>query len=228
MAQKHVKIRCRTVRNCHEKPIGIKAGNVPITIYRVSSRGYRSFIVTYYSAGKRKRESFSDLTRAKDRANEIAQAIINDRLAVLELSSADRDGYVRATALLPPFGIPLHSAIEEYVAARSLLNGQPLVPTLQEYIGRRRNVIDKPVREIVDELIESNCETGGHWRRKISCDGWRRTVDENSATSSHYHATRDQLRKCAFANRRNVKSHLRLFHSRNGKSRESISPRSRP
>jgi integrase len=103
----------------------------------------------------RKRESFSDLSRARERANEIARAIINDRLAVIELSSGDRDGYVRAIGLLRPLGIPLHSAIQEYVAARSLLNGQVLLPTLQEYIGRRRNIIDKPVREIVDELLES-------------------------------------------------------------------------
>ena len=44
---------------------------------------------------------------------------------------------------------------QEYVAARSLLNGQPLLPTLQEYMGRRRNITDKPVAEIVDELLES-------------------------------------------------------------------------
>jgi hypothetical protein len=76
-------------------------------------------------------------------------------LAVLELGSADRDGYARTIELLQAFGIPLHSAIEEYVADRSLLKGQFLLPTLQEYVGRRRSVTDKPVLEIVDELLES-------------------------------------------------------------------------
>ena len=159
VTQKSANIGCRIVRNCHEKigraPIVIKEGNVSAKIYRVSPRGYDSFVVTYYSAGKRKRESFSDLTRARDRAKEIARATINDRLAVLELDSADRDGYARTIELLQAFGIPLHSAIEEYVADRSLLKGQFLLPTLQEYVGRRRSVTDKPVREIVDELLES-------------------------------------------------------------------------
>jgi integrase-like protein len=159
VTQKRVNIGCRTVRNCQEKvdraPIVIKAGNVSVKIYRVSSRGYDSFIVIYYSAGNRRRESLSNLSRAKERANEIARAIINDRLAVVELSSADRDGYVKAVGLLRPFGIPLRSAIEEYVEARSRRNGPPLLPALQEHIGRRHNVTDKPVREIVDELIES-------------------------------------------------------------------------
>jgi integrase len=71
------------------------------------------------------------------------------------LNNADRDSYVRAIGLLRPLGIPLHGAIEEYVAARSLLNGQPLLPALQEYIGRRRNITDKPVRDIIAELLES-------------------------------------------------------------------------
>ena len=161
--QKHAGNRNSTVRNCLEKsaargPLVVKVGNVRIKIYRTRSRGYNLFTVAHYSGGRRKRKSFASLAIAKEHANEIAQAIINDRLAVLELTSADRDGYVGAIDLLRPLGIPLRSAVEEYVAARSLLNGEPLLSAVEEHIGRRRKVIDKRVREVVDELVASKIE----------------------------------------------------------------------
>lgn len=177
MLQKHAGKRNRSVRNCPEKqtadaadaigesagrrwPLIIKAGNVPVKIYRSKTHGYDLFTVAYYSGGGRKRESFGNLTVAKDRANEIARAIINDRLAVLELTSGNRDAYLGAINLLRPLGVPLHSAIEEYVAARSLLKDGPLLPAVQEHVGRRHNVIDKRVREIVDELIAAKRTDG--------------------------------------------------------------------
>src|ERR1700730_7683670 len=150
--QKRAGNRSRSVRNCPEKsaprkPLIVKAGNVPVKIYRSDSRGYDTFTVAYYSGSVRKRESFASVVNARERANEIARAIINDRLAVLELTSADREGYLAAVNLLRPLAVPLHSAIEEYVAARSLLSGAPLLTAVQEHVGRRRNVIDKRVRE---------------------------------------------------------------------------------
>jgi integrase len=145
------------VRNC---PVKIKLGNVVLKIYRSSSRGYETFTLAYYSAGRRKRETFSKLQAAKDRGNEVACAILNGRSAALELTNADRDDYMRAIDSLRPFGMPLHGAVEEYVAARCLLNGQSLLVAVQEHCERRRNVVDKQIREIVDELIECKRHAG--------------------------------------------------------------------
>jgi integrase len=86
--------------------------------------------------------------------------MVNDRLAVAQLTNADCDGYLRAVGLLRPFNIPLYSAVEEYLAARSLLNGEPLLSAVQGYISRRRSVTDKDVRQIVDELIVAKKEAG--------------------------------------------------------------------
>jgi integrase len=146
------------------KPIIIKAGNVQVKIYRGVSHGYDLFTVAYYSGGQRKRKTFGALTDAKERANEVARAILNNRLAVLELSNADRDGYVKARELLRPFGIPLHCAIEEYVAARSTLNGQPLLSAITEYRARYRPVIQKSVVEIVNELLTAKQRDGLSYR----------------------------------------------------------------
>jgi integrase len=149
---------------CHEpanaKPIVVKAGNAAVKIYRGKSRGYSLFTVVHYAGGRRKRETFGRLADAKDRAREVARAIINGRMAVLELTNADREGYVKALELLRPLEIPLHSAVEEYVAARSHLNGESLLSVVKAHAGRRHEVVDRRVREVADELLAAKRRDG--------------------------------------------------------------------
>jgi integrase len=142
------------------KPISVKAGNVEVKIYQGKSRGYDLFTVVHYVGGERKRETFGNLADAKERAREVARAIINGRTAVLELTNTDREGYVAALERLRPLGVPLHSAVEEYVAARSHLNGESLLSVAKAHAGRRRDVLDKRVREIVGELLAAKKRDG--------------------------------------------------------------------
>jgi len=144
----------------NRRPIVVKAGNAAVKIYSGKSRGYDLFTVVHYIGGTRKRESFGNLAKAKDRAREVARAIINGRTAVLELTNADREGYVGATELLRPVGIPLHSAIEEYVAARSHLDGESLLSAVKEHARRCHHVVDKRVPEIVEEFLAAKQRDG--------------------------------------------------------------------
>jgi hypothetical protein len=106
--------------NCHEsrarrKPIVVKAGNVEVKIYQGKSGGYYDlFTVVHYIGGARRRETFANLANAKERAREVARAIINGRTAVLELTNTDREGYV---------------------AARSHLNGESLLSVAKAHAG---------------------------------------------------------------------------------------------
>jgi integrase len=147
-----------TVAN--RRPIIVKAGNAAVKIYSGKSRGYDLFTVVHYIGGSRKRETFGNLANAKDRAREVARAIINGRTAVLELTNADREGYVGATELLRPMGIPLHSAIEEYVAARSHLEGDSLLSAVKEHARRSVHVVDKRVPEILEEFLAAKQRDG--------------------------------------------------------------------
>lgn len=151
--------------NRHENPDGrkptvVKVGNATVKIYQGKSRGYDLFTVVHYAGGQRKRETFAKLEDAKRRAQEVARAMLNGRLAVLELTSADREGYVSALELLKPLGIPLHSAIEEYVAARSHLHRESLLSAVKEHAARRRQVVEKSVGEIVDEMLVAKKHDG--------------------------------------------------------------------
>jgi integrase len=142
------------------KPILVKAGNAAVKIYRGKSRGYDLFTVVHYAGGSRKREAFGDLDDAKERARQVARAIINGRTAVLELTNVDREGYVGALELLRPLRIPLHSAVEEYVAARSHLAGESLLSAVKEHARRRHHVVDKRVPEIVEDLLAAKQRDG--------------------------------------------------------------------
>ncbi len=57
---------------------------------------------------------------ARDRAREIATDLANDRSQIVELTGGDREIYLRSTRILVPFGTSLHSAVEEWAAARSI------------------------------------------------------------------------------------------------------------
>ena len=164
--------------NRHEKPdrrkpILVKVGNAVVKIYSGKSRGYDLFTLVHYAGGQRKRETFAKLEDAKRRAKEVAHAMLNGRLSVLELTSADREGYVSALGLLEPLGIPFHSAIEEYVAARShLRDGESLLSAVKEHAARRRDVIHKPVGEVVEEFLSTKKRDGASVRylKSLRCD----------------------------------------------------------
>ena len=150
----------RHEKSAYRKPITVKVGNAVVKIYQGKSRGYDLFTVVHYAGGHRKRETFAKLEDAKRRADEVARAMLNGRLAVMELTSADREGYMSAVRLLKPLGIPLHSAIEEYVAARSHLDDESLLSAVKEHVTRRRRVIDRRVGEIVDEMLAAKQHDG--------------------------------------------------------------------
>jgi integrase len=136
-----------------EKPLVFKAGNTAIKIYRYKSRRYPRFAVTYYVAGRRRRDSFANLSDAKRRAQEVVASVMNDQLGALQLTNADRQRYEAAIDLLRPLRIPLNVAVEEYVTAKAELNGHPLLAALADWKHRRRLVIERRVREVVSEFL---------------------------------------------------------------------------
>jgi integrase len=121
--------------------IAVKRGNTTIKIYRHKGRRYKGkqyelFTVAYRLNGKQLRKNFSRYKDAWDFASDTATALEKGRAQVLSLNAADWQSYIAAKNLLRPFGIPLHDAIEEYVAMRS-----------------RKKIVEKRVGEIVDELL---------------------------------------------------------------------------
>jgi integrase len=128
--------------------IEVKRGNTVVKIYRHKGRRYKNkqyelFTVAYRLNGKQRRKNFSEYKAAWDFASDTATALEKGRAQVLSLNAADWQSYLAAKNLLRPFGIPLHTAIEEYVAIR-----------------KRKKIIEKRVGEVVDELLAAKGQAG--------------------------------------------------------------------
>jgi integrase len=128
--------------------IAVKRGNTTIKIYRHKGRRYKGkhyelFTVAYPLNGKQQRKNFSRYKDASDFASDTATALERGRTQALSLGAADWQSYLAAKNLLGPFGIPLHEAIEEYVANR-----------------KREKTVEKRVGEIVDELLKAKEDAG--------------------------------------------------------------------
>jgi len=142
----------------------VKIGNTVVTIYpgdyEKNGKVYRRYSIAYYIGGKRKLESRPTEVEARKRASELATQIARGRANVLSLSNADCDSYTAAMNLLQPLGIPLHSAVEEYVAAREQLHGESLLSAVKDYVARHRHVIEKKVSDVVAEFIAAKEHDG--------------------------------------------------------------------
>jgi len=144
-------------------PLVVKVGSAVVKIYsnKVKSkrRRYDAFTVAYYQNGQRQRSVFGNFEDAKKAAHEIATKIAHGRANAKELNGLDLESYNAATNLLRPHGLPLHAVVEEYLAARERLGGESLLSAAKEYARRHRHC-DKPVEEVVDELLETKKRDG--------------------------------------------------------------------
>ncbi len=98
----------------------IRQGSAQVIVYKFAKRNQFCLCYRKHAGAARSRETRTGEKAARARALEIAIALANGRAEVIELTAADRDGYLYAKSLLPA-GVPLHVAIEEWVAARGLL-----------------------------------------------------------------------------------------------------------
>jgi len=126
----------------------IKRDNITVKIYRRKAGRYKGkhydlFTVAYREDGQRVLKNFRQWRSAWNKASETATRLEKGEREILRLSAADWQSYLRAKNLLRPFGIPLHDAIEEYVAIR-----------------KRKRVTEKKVTEIVDELLKAKEQAG--------------------------------------------------------------------
>jgi integrase len=129
-------------------PLTVKVGNIVIKIYRWKGR-YEQFKVAYRVGGRRERETFGSLAKAKARANEIAVMIERGERDVLKLTNTDRSSYLHALELLKPTSIPLHVAIQEYLSLRKPTEcPQKLVPEVVAQLLEDKKIHGASLRHV--------------------------------------------------------------------------------
>jgi integrase len=144
------------------KPVAMaKFGSASVPVYRCVSGGRVRFAISHYRDGKRLRQFFSTLEAAKKEGMFVAQRIQAGMQHVTDLKPHERDNYARALQLLAGSGIPLVAAIEDYVQARKLADGEPLTTLVGDYRRHFKPLIRRAtLREVVDELIAARQQDG--------------------------------------------------------------------
>jgi integrase len=132
----------------------IKVGNTTVKIYERTwgehkGKKYDLFSVVHKQNGKRIWKNFRHSDAARRYAADIATKIEKGQREVLSLTNTDRETYLAAMAAIKPLGIPLHVAVQDYVALKAKSNTAP-----------------KRIREVVDELLARK-EADGLSRRYV-------------------------------------------------------------
>ena len=129
-------------------PHVVSRGSVRVTIYRINNpaRG-EVFEVTWFKEGQRTRKTFRVSEEALEHAAETAKALDSGKGDSLALGGAELEGFRLAKKTLaslvdPP---PLHSAIQEFVAARKLLGNKPILPAIEKYLADATSQQLKPI-----------------------------------------------------------------------------------
>ncbi len=144
------------------KPVTVmKFGCASVPVYRLVEGNRVRFLVAHYRDGKRLRQTFRTLEAAKKEAKFVAQRIQSGMQHVTDLKPHERDSYVKAVDLLAELDIPLVAAVEDYVQARKLADGESLASIIGDYrkvfrpLSRRAKV-----PEIVAELFVARTQDG--------------------------------------------------------------------
>ncbi len=155
------------------KPAAIvRFGSASVPVYRCPSGGRVRFVISYHRDGKRMRQSFRTLDKAKKEALLVAQRIQSGMQHVTDMTPADRDAYAAARKLLDASGtgVPLVAAVEDYLRARAIAGTESLAAMASDYSKYLRKVVRKAtVPEVVAHLLRSKEQdgTGARHRQQL-------------------------------------------------------------
>ena len=136
-------------------PVVVTEGFATVKIYRlVQKGGVTTFSVDWRQDGQRNRQAFKEYSEARVKAEFIVQRLAANDAAALQLTGRDRERYLRAAELLKPYGIAIDTAADQYAQAVKALGSDLVLEAARECAKRHpRNMPQKTVREVVDELI---------------------------------------------------------------------------
>jgi hypothetical protein len=118
---------------------------------------YESFLVSYSLLGRRKLESFADLTEAEGAAEAAIKRIANGEQRILQLNNRDQICYQRALDALSDLNVDLDVACKEYAEAIRALNGKgALLEACRDYARRHgataaKIVVPDAVRKMIEQ-----------------------------------------------------------------------------
>jgi integrase len=141
--------------------IVVKFGSAKVPVYRSDSGGRTRFVISHYRHGKRLRKCFTTLEAAKKEALLVAQQIQSGMQHVTDLKPHERETFLTARQLSDSAGVPLISALEDYLHARQLAGAESLAAMATEYSKHFGNITRRAtVPEVVTQMLEARKQDG--------------------------------------------------------------------
>ena len=197
----------------------VKCGSVSVPIYRCASGSQIRYFICYYQGGRRIRRGFSHLDDAKREALLAGRQIAAGLEKATGLTLSEREAHDAAKKLLAATGIPLLSAIEEYVRSRELLGGHTVLAAASDFAERHKGVrADALVPDLAEEFLASKRQDGASTRylAQLKSDITRFSAAfPGPILSIRSHAIDDWLRGlgCAPRTRNSIHTGVRTFFS---------------
>lgn len=139
----------------------VKFGSATVPDYRMESGGMVRFVIAYYRDGKRFRQVFQTLEAAKKEAQLVAQRIQSGMQQMTDLKPYDREAYLAVHKMADEAGLPLVSAMEDYLRARKIAETESLASMAAEYSKHFGNVTRRAtVPEVVAQILASRKQDG--------------------------------------------------------------------
>jgi integrase len=131
-----------------------------------SGSGYISYVISYRENGARKKQGFTSVGEARRAAKKTAGHIASGNVQAVKLRPEDGHTYLRAAAVLKPFGVQVDSAASEYAEALKVLGQRATVLEAARQFARTLTVVasEKTVQAVVDELIQTRQKDGSSIR----------------------------------------------------------------
>ena len=152
----------RCGRRKKQGPVAVvKFGSATVPVYRMESGGRVRFVIAYYRDGKRLRQVFQTLDAAKKEAQLVAQRIQSGMQQMTDMKPHDRETYLAVRKMADEAGLPLVSAMEDYLRARKMAGTESLAAMAAEYSKHFGNVTRRAtVPEVVAQLLQSRKQDG--------------------------------------------------------------------
>lgn len=145
--------------------VRVTEGSATVHLYATPSGRRKSWTISYYLDGRRRRQKFSSLTAARTAARDIATRLAAGEAQVLAATPEDLAAWSRAVELAAPTGEPLESMAAEYAQAMAMLDGidpRPrLADVVSDYLRRHpKQLVQRTVAQCVAELVEARRQDG--------------------------------------------------------------------
>lgn len=186
MRDKYTSLMSRTVEKSKRGPVEVVEGKgIRIPVYYSPYRDTESYLLAYYSGGKRERERASSLPAARKRAKELIEDLSKGTAHVASFTAKEAAAVNTAVDILQPLDIGLTEAARQIAAANEILGGFGTIEEAARLLVAERQRHQIPVKrfgDVVKEFLDEVKPPARSYRHWSDCSGRLSLAAEKFAT----------------------------------------------